>query len=97
MSLAIAKKQTPDTIRKKKHDTVHPVFNKSHTIHSSPQTSIIQLKPICPCDGGCPRCAPVIQTKLTIGQPNYKYEQEADRMADEVMRMSDPVMQPKPT
>jgi len=29
-----------------------------------------------------------IQTKLTIGQPNDKYEQEADNMADQVMRMS---------
>ncbi|NOZ51814.1 MAG: DUF4157 domain-containing protein [Gammaproteobacteria bacterium] len=30
-----------------------------------------------------------IQAKLTIGQPNDKYEQEADRVADLVMRMSD--------
>jgi len=29
------------------------------------------------------------QAKLTIGQPNDKYEQEADRVADRVMRMSD--------
>jgi len=29
------------------------------------------------------------QAKLTIGQPNDKYEQEADRIADQVMRMSD--------
>ena len=28
-----------------------------------------------------------IQTKLTIGQPGDKYEQEADAMADQVMRM----------
>ncbi|MEM9885314.1 MAG: DUF4157 domain-containing protein [Bacteroidota bacterium] len=28
-----------------------------------------------------------IQPKLTIGQPNDKYEQEADAMADQVMRM----------
>jgi hypothetical protein len=48
---------------------------------------LIQRKPTCPCDGGCPRCAGVIQPKLTIGQPNDKYEQEADRIADLVMRM----------
>jgi len=30
-----------------------------------------------------------IQAKLTIGQPNDKYEQEADKIADQVMRMSD--------
>ena len=32
----------------------------------------------CPCDGSCPRCAPVIQAKLKIGQPNDKYDQEID-------------------
>lgn len=31
-----------------------------------------------------------IQPKLTIGQPNDPYEQEADRVADEVMQMPDP-------
>ncbi len=29
----------------------------------------------------------IIQSKLTIGQPNDKYEQEADKAADQVMRM----------
>ncbi|MDB4582358.1 DUF4157 domain-containing protein [Draconibacterium sp.] len=31
-----------------------------------------------------------IQTKLTIGQPNDKYEQEADRVADRIMSMPEP-------
>jgi hypothetical protein len=31
-----------------------------------------------------------VQAKLTIGQPNDRYEQEADRVADEVMSMPDP-------
>ena len=30
-----------------------------------------------------------IQAKLTVGQPNDKYEQEADRIADQVMQMPD--------
>ncbi len=34
--------------------------------------------------------AGVIQAKLKIGQPNDKYEQEADRVADQVMRMVEP-------
>jgi len=34
-------------------------------------------------------CTPMIQTKLKIGQPNDKYEQEADRVAEQVMRMPD--------
>ena len=31
-----------------------------------------------------------IQAKLTIGQPNDKYEQEADNVADQIMRIPDP-------
>jgi hypothetical protein len=38
----------------------------------------------------------IIQEKLVIGGPDDIYEQEADRVADEVMRMSDPMIQPKP-
>lgn len=34
-----------------------------------------------------------IQTKLIIGQPDDQYEQEADRVADEVMRMPEPKLQ----
>jgi hypothetical protein len=30
---------------------------------------------------------PLIQAKIKIGQPNDKYEQEADRVADQVMRI----------
>jgi hypothetical protein len=37
--------------------------------------------------------APLIQPKLKISQPNDKYEQEADRVADEVMQMPEPKMQ----
>jgi hypothetical protein len=32
----------------------------------------------------------VLQAKLTIGQPGDKYEQEADRVAEQVMRMPEP-------
>jgi hypothetical protein len=49
----------------------------------------------CACGGGCPRCQDElgIQTKLKIGEPGDKYEQEADRIADEVMRMPEPSVQ----
>jgi len=33
---------------------------------------------------------PFIQAKLKIGQPNDKYEQEADRVAEQMMRMPEP-------
>ena len=78
-----------------------------HSAHSVLSNIIVQRKAQaiestrhgvdCPCDGGCPRCAGVIQPKLKIGQPNDIYEQEADRIAEQVMRMPEPVLQPKPT
>ena len=37
-----------------------------------------------------------IQAKLRIGQPGDKYEQEADYVADEVMRMPEQLMQQQP-
>jgi hypothetical protein len=60
-------------------------------------TPVMQRKSLCPCDGGCPRCTgeKPIQPKLTIGQPKDKYEQEADRVADQVMRMPEPTVQRK--
>src|SRR5262249_7152974 len=35
------------------------------------------------------RTVPVLQTKLKVGEPDDKFEQEADGVADEVMRMPD--------
>ncbi len=52
---------------------------------------MIQRKP-CPCDGGCPSCLP-IQAKLSIGKPDDKYEEEADRVSERVMRMPEPTVQ----
>lgn len=36
----------------------------------------------------------VIQAKLKIGNPNDIYEQEADCVAEQVMRMPEPAIQP---
>jgi len=36
---------------------------------------------------------PIIQPKLTLGKPNDKYEQEAERVAEQVMRMPEPNVQ----
>jgi len=38
----------------------------------------------------------IIHAKLKIGQPNDVHEQEADRVADRVMRMHEPAIQMKP-
>ncbi|HBB31135.1 MAG TPA: hypothetical protein DDZ80_08865 [Cyanobacteria bacterium UBA8803] len=55
-------------------------------------TGMPLLQHQCACGGGCPRCQEKlgIQTKLKISEPGDKYEQEADRIADEVMRMPEP-------
>ena len=44
----------------------------------------------CPFGGACHTCPATVQAKLTISQPDDKYEQEADRIADQVMRMPEP-------
>ena len=36
---------------------------------------------------------PLIQTKVTIGEPDDEYEREADRVAETVMRMPEPGIQ----
>ncbi len=43
----------------------------------------------CACGGGCPRCQSEtpVQTKLAVSQPGDHYEQEADSVAEQVMRM----------
>ena len=60
-----------------------------------PSSAMLQRKPGCPCGGGCPRCQEqaLLQPKLKINEPGDKYEQEADRIADEVMRMPEPAVQ----
>ena len=40
---------------------------------------------------------PLVQTKLSISKPGDKYEKEADRIADEIMRMPEQGVQRKPT
>ena len=49
----------------------------------------------CPFGGACHTCPTKIQTKLTINQPGDIYEQEADKVAEQVMRMPDPAISSK--
>ena len=41
----------------------------------------------CPFGGACHTCPVPVQAKLTVGQPNDRYEHEADRVAEQVMRI----------
>ena len=43
-----------------------------------------------PTGGACHTCPAHVQPKLTIGQPGDKYEQEADRIVEQVMRIPEP-------
>ena len=40
---------------------------------------------------------PPLQAKLVIGEPNDRYEQEADLIADRIMQMPEARIQRKPT
>jgi Domain of unknown function (DUF4157) len=74
--------------------TLTPVEMRSNTI-SPLSTGIPLIQHQCACGGGCPRCQEnlTLQTKLKIGEPGDVYEQEADRIADEVMQMPEPSIQ----
>jgi len=98
MKLSFKRKQKPTASRGKQ---VLRIQRKTQAVHQpvlpyGKGAGFIQRKSICPCDGGCPRCIPSIQASLKIGQPDDQYEQEADRVAERVMRMPDPVIQKQP-
>ncbi|MCP4119908.1 MAG: DUF4157 domain-containing protein [Desulfobacteraceae bacterium] len=60
---SVAGKPHPESVFRKKHNAVPLPLKNAPGTDSHHQASTIQLKPICPCDGGCPRCAPLIQPK----------------------------------
>jgi len=54
----------------------------------------LQRKAACACGGGCPLCGEDsahlnVQTKLAVSTPGDQYEQEADRVADQVVQMKE--------
>jgi hypothetical protein len=88
MKAVIRKSSSLDLSSKKRTGSKHTLRHFPNTSLALPiKNTFIQRKPLCPCDGSCPRCSGTIQPKLIFGQPYDKYEQEADRVADEVMRM----------
>jgi hypothetical protein len=88
---SLATKQPINDVVKQKHGG----RGRSHSI-SPLSTGMPLLQRQCACGGGCPRCQDElgIQTKLKISEPGDRYEQEADRIADEVMRMPEPQRSP---
>jgi hypothetical protein len=93
---ALARKSAKDESAVKRSATRTPDLSERSPSRRLSPTLFIQRQTVCPCDGGCPRCAPVVQAKLKIGQPNDKYEQEADRIAEQVMSMPEPDIRKSP-
>lgn len=59
---------------------------------------LVQRRSGCACGGGCPSCekeseAFKVQTKLAVSRPGDEFEQEANAVADQMMRMPDPLLQ----
>jgi hypothetical protein len=75
---AVKKKRTPSIAPKRHSPTVSPMYHSLHLQQAKVRHIFRSL---------------TFQPKLKIGRPNDKYEQEADRVADEVMRMPDPRLQ----
>jgi hypothetical protein len=93
------KQPAKDLVRQEQHgNRVRSPFTLSQV--RSPSISPLStgqplLQRQCACGGGCPRCKDdlTLQTKLKISEPGDQYEQEADRIADQVMRSPEPTIQ----
>ena len=91
---SLAKEQYPSSENedlRKKHE---PRAVPRGAIGSAQHSAILQRKAGCTCRGRCPRCREhegeddlALQPKLKINRPGDCSEQEAERVADEVMRM----------
>ena len=80
MKTAIQKKEQNATLNASKKQTRPPMNTVG--LESDDRASIREIL-----------SEQTLQPKLKISQPNDKYEQEADRVADEVMRMPEPKLQ----
>jgi len=99
--LSVAKTSRADTrsapvSRRSATATAKPVGAAPPTSLQQARFGVLQRK--CACGGTCPRCRGEthIQPKLAINEPGDTYEQEADRIADRVMRMADPRLRASP-
>ncbi len=93
MNLALSAKHQPESARQATPAKANrPLIQR----RSGLGENMIQRKSgSCACGGGCPRCQEqtLLQTKLKISEPGDRYEQEADRIAEQVMQMPEPSVQ----
>jgi hypothetical protein len=62
----------------------------SETAEVRSQSCPLATPRTCPFGGACHTCPTRVQAKLEVGRPNDEYEREADRVAEQVMRMPEP-------
>lgn len=78
MKTFASKKQSAPAVSRSHHYVHHPIGLMQ-------QSQQVEIRRIIRATGA--------QAKLTIGEPNDKYEQKADHVADEVMRMPESRLQ----
>ena len=69
-----------------------PAFQAPPVSVTALDSATMQRQPHCACGGGCPTCQsqPSPQAKLAVSAPGDRYEQEADRVARQVMQSGSP-------
>ncbi len=74
-------RRTPSLLKSRHQNRrpVHPLLNLQQTLGNQAVQRMLSSS--------------LIQTKLTVGEPGDQYEQQADRVADQVMRMPEPELQ----
>ena len=81
----------------KSPSATHPFVAHAPSLGNQALQRMAQSCPVfpsyCPFGGACHTCPARVQTKLTVDEPGDQYEQEADRVAEEVMRMPEPRIQ----
>ncbi|HJR08369.1 MAG TPA: DUF4157 domain-containing protein, partial [Pyrinomonadaceae bacterium] len=88
MKTLTAKSSTDNSSRRKKTATKHAPARRVQGLTSANGATLLHRKARCTCGGGCPRCQheQFIQPKLNVSTPGDRYEQEADRVANHIMR-----------
>ena len=100
MTNNFAKSVTVNDAAKAKHQALELARNPQTYFPDNLSSDIfLQRKSACTCGGGCPGCVKEsddlkVQAKLAISTPGDEFEQEADRVADQVMRMPDTAREP---
>jgi hypothetical protein len=68
-----------------------PAHSALAATHAAAATMLMRQEGACACGGGCPHCEamPAETGAMRVSRPGDPYEVEADRIADEVMRLPD--------